>query len=85
MAELELRTRTQLAHQEQLRERSEAREKSRGSETGRAYSELLERMQLEMAALHRQAQEERERVAREIRKRDARYLADSQQKQQAMD
>jgi hypothetical protein len=85
MEELELRKRTQLTHHELLRERSEAREKSRDSDTGRVYSALMERMQQGMAAIHRQAQEDRERMAREIRVRDALFMADSQQKQQAID
>ena len=42
--ELELQKRVQLEREERLRERTEVRERSRGSEAGRAYSALLERV-----------------------------------------
>ena len=45
----------------------------------------MERMQLELAAIHQRAREDQERLARELRERDAAYRADSLQKQQAIE
>ena len=85
MTEFELRGRTRVAHHEQRFEPTESREQSRSSETERSYMEVMERMRLEMVAMHQQAQQDLERMDFVIREREALRLADSQQKQQAID
>jgi len=84
VVELETQQRIQSEREEQLRVRTEIRERSRDSGAGRAYSTLLERVQQQVADFQRQAQKERERMAREMRERDALYLADAQRKQKAI-
>jgi hypothetical protein len=71
VVELEMQKRAQSEREEQLRVRTEIRERSRDSEAGRAYALMLERVQQQMADFQRQAQEERERMARDMRERDA--------------
>ena len=80
MAEFESRERTPAAHHEQRHAQTKPREKSRSSETERSYMEVMERMRLEMVAMHQQAQQDRERMDFVIREREALHLADSQQK-----
>ena len=83
--ELEMQKRAQFEREEQTRVHTEIRERSRDSETGRAYALMLERVQQQMADFQRLALEERDRMVREMRERDALYLADSQRKQKAID
>ena len=85
MVELEVQKRVQSEREEQSWARSGIRERSRDSEAGRAYTLMLERVQQQMADIQRQGQEERERMAREMRERDALYQADTQRKQKAID
>jgi hypothetical protein len=81
----ESRARALHASEEQKQDRTASREKSRESDHNRVYEAMLEKMQLGMEAINRQAHEERERMAREIRERDAIYMADARQKQTAID
>ena len=62
VAEFEARERTRAIRHEQRLEQTESREKSCSSETERSYTEVLERMRLEMVAMHHQAQQGRERM-----------------------
>ena len=73
------------ARHEQRYEQTESREESRSSETEWSYMEVMERMRLEMVAMHQQAQQGQERMDILIREREALHLADLLQKQQAID
>ena len=55
VVELEVQKRVQSDREEQLRVRAEIRERSRDSETGLAYTLMLERVQQQMADIQRQA------------------------------
>jgi hypothetical protein len=83
--ELEVQKRTQSERAEHLRVHTKIRERSRDSETGRAYATMHDRVQQQMMEFQRQAQEERDRMARERQERGALYLADPMRRQQAID
>jgi hypothetical protein len=85
VAAAESRARALLTTGEEKAEWARSRERSRDSDHSKVFEAMMEKMQLGMAALHQQATEERERMVRELRERDAAYMADSRSKQLAID
>jgi hypothetical protein len=82
---VEMRERTSALRQELASEGSLKREDSRTRERARFQEAMMEKMQLELIAIHRRSREDQDRMERELWERDNAYRADALQKQQAIE